>query len=182
MLKDSSWEIEIRIKGRGFRKGDLKLYAESPMRSFVGRGENLADRHFIFHVYQKYEEYFENAGLLDRDDVVLSMAARLSTSLWDRQRRALGYDFVLVDETHLFNENERRVLPYLTRGATGYLPLVMTFDEAQSIGGRRSIDLDRVGIEHSERKTLKYVHRSSPDILALARDLVGRSPLVFKRI
>jgi hypothetical protein len=44
----------------------------------------------------------------------------------------------MVDETHLFNQNERRVLPYLTRGTAEYLPLVMTFDEAQSIGGRRS--------------------------------------------
>jgi superfamily I DNA/RNA helicase len=55
----------------------------------------------------------------------------------------------------------------------------MTFDEAQSIGGRRSGDLDSLGIGNSERRTLKAVHRSSPDILALARDLIARSSLVF---
>jgi superfamily I DNA/RNA helicase len=149
------------------------------MKSFIGRGENEYDRSVIFVIYKKYEAYFSESELLDSDDVVLSMAARLTSSLWDRQRRTLGYDFVLVDETHLFNENERRVLPYLTRTRGEYLPLIMTFDEAQSIGGRRSGDLDTLGIGNSERKTLKAVHRSSPDILALARDLIARSSLVF---
>jgi superfamily I DNA/RNA helicase len=179
LLRDLGSEIAIRIKGRGFGTGDLKFYAESPLRSFIGKDETLADRHFVFHLYQSYVQQFVDAGLLDTDDVVLSMANRLTTPLWDRQRKELGYDYVMVDETHLFNENERRVLPYLTRGTTRFLPLVMTFDEAQSIGGRRSIDLSVSGIEHSERRNLKYVHRSSPDIFQLARYYIERSPLIF---
>lgn len=179
LIRDIGWEISIRIKGRGFRSSDQKLYVQSPMKSFIGRGENEFDRSVIFLIYKKYESYFSDAELLDTDDVVLSMAARLTSSLWDRQRRTMGHDFVLVDETHLFNENERRVLPYLTRMRGEYLPLIMTFDEAQSIGGRRSGDLDSLGIGNSERKTLKAVHRSSPHILALARDLIARSSLVF---
>jgi hypothetical protein len=179
LLRDLGWEIAIRIKGRGFRKGDLKLYAEATLRSFIGKNEILADRHFIFKVYQLYEQKFEALGLLDTDDVVLSMANRLTSALWQRQRRDYGYDYVLVDETHLFNENERRVLPDLTRGTTEYLPLVMTFDEAQSIGGRRSLDLKSSGIENSERQNLTYVHRSSPDIFRLATHFVESSSLVF---
>ncbi|MCI0557573.1 MAG: UvrD-helicase domain-containing protein [Nitrososphaera sp.] len=181
LLQDVGWEIAIRIKGRGFRRSDQKLFVDSSMKSFVGRGENKHDRHFIFHIYQMYETQFEEKGLLDTDDVVLSMAARLSVPLWDRQRRVLGYDYVMVDEVHLFNENERRVLPQLTRGNTEWLPLVMTFDEAQSIGGRRSFDLAKVGIEHSEKKTLTLVHRSSPEILAFAHNLLERSPLVLSQ-
>jgi superfamily I DNA/RNA helicase len=179
LLRDLGWEIAIRIKGRGFRRTDLRKYAESPFKSLVGRGETLVDRHFMFHVYQMYEDKFQTLGLLDTDDVVLSMANRLTSPLWERQRRVLGYDYVMVDETHLFNENERRVLPYLTRGTADYLPLVMTFDEAQSIGGRRSVDLSNSGIENAERRNLTSVHRSSPDIFALARDVVERSPLLF---
>lgn len=179
LLRDLRWEIAIRIKGRGFRRSDRDLYVKSSARSFVGTRDNEWDRHFIFHVYEEYEKHFHEERLLDTDDIVLSMAARLSTSLWDRQRVDLGYDYVMVDETHLFNENERRVLPLLTRGTAEYPPLAMTFDEAQSIGGHRGLDLASVGITNSERKTLTVVHRCSPDIFALARDLVERSPLIF---
>jgi superfamily I DNA/RNA helicase len=179
LLRDLAWEIGIRIKGRGFGKGDLRKYADSELRSFIGKGETLPDRHFIFRVFQLYAEKFQSLGLLDTDDVVLSMANRLTSPLWNVQRKDLGYDFVLVDETHLFNENERHVLPYLTRGTTEYLPLVMTFDEAQSIGGRRSVGLKESGIQNSERQNLTYVHRSSPDIFKLASYFVDASPLIF---
>lgn len=181
LLRDLGWEISIRIKGRGFGRGDLRKYADSEMRSFIGKDETLPDRHFIFYIYQLYEDKFQSLGFLDTDDVVLSMASRLTTPLWNRQRKDYGYDYVMVDETHLFNENERRVLPYLTRGTTEYLPLVMTFDEAQSIGGRRSVGLTQSGIDHSERQNLTYVHRSSPDIFKLASYFIEASPLIFSQ-
>lgn len=179
LLRGLQYEIAIRIKGRGFRRRDRDGYVNNALNSFVGRGENRYDRQFLFRVYSIYEERFEREGLLDTDDVVLSMAARLGTSLWDRQRKDLGYDYVMVDETHLFNENERRVLPLLCRDTSTLLPIVMTWDEAQSIGGRRSLGLEQVGIEHSEKRMLTFVHRSCPAIFALARDLVERGPLVF---
>lgn len=179
LVRDIQYELAIRIKGRGFRKGDRDLYVKNPLRTFIGGSENKFDRHLLFYIYSQYEEQFQGFGVLDSDDVVLSMGARLATSLWDRQRRSFGYDYVLVDETHLLNENERRVLPYLLRGDKDFLPLVMTFDEAQSIGGQRSLGLETIGIQESEKRTLRHVHRSSPEILALARDLIERSPLLF---
>ncbi len=97
LLQSLQWEIAIRIKGRGFRRRDRDAYISSPVRSFVGRGENKYDRQLLFR--------------------------RLGTSLWDRQRKELGYDYVMVDETHLFNENERRVLPLLCRDTSSLLPL-----------------------------------------------------------
>ncbi|PKO02853.1 MAG: hypothetical protein CVU43_05895 [Chloroflexi bacterium HGW-Chloroflexi-5] len=179
LLRELQYEIGIRIKGRGFRIRDRDLYIKNPARTFLGGKASIWDKHFIFHIYEKYEALFKEENLLDTDDVVLSMSARLSTSLWDRQRSELGYDYVFVDETHLFNDNERRVLPLLTRAESNYPCLVMSFDETQSIGGTRGLNLESVGISGSERRNLKVVHRSSPDIFALARDLVERSPLVF---
>lgn len=178
LIRDLQAEIGIRIKGRGFRSTDRDLYVNSSLKSFIGRRESEWDRQFIFHVYDQYEKQFHEERLLDTDDIALSMAQRLSVSLWDRQRLDLGYDYVFVDETHLFNENERRVVPLLTRGNTDYPPIAMTFDEAQSIGGHRG-ELESVGILHSEKRILSVVHRCSPDIFALARDLVERSPLMF---
>src|SRR5882757_9661860 len=107
------------------------------------------------------------------------MQSRLAAPLWNRQRKTAGYDFVFVDETHLFNENERRVLPLLTRESGGLVPIIMAFDEAQSIGGRRVDELEKVGIHKSAQRRLSYVHRSSPEIYRLARDLIERSALMF---
>jgi superfamily I DNA/RNA helicase len=179
LLRSVQWEVAIRIKGRGFRLGDREQYSRDPLKSFIGRGENRYDRQLLFRIFANYQSHFEKEGLLDTDDVVLSMASRLSTPLWQVQRKHLGYDYVLVDETHLFNENERRVLPMLCRNASALLPIVMTFDEAQSIGGKRTQDLENVGIENSEKRTLSSVHRSCPEIFALARDIVERGVLVF---
>jgi len=179
LLRSVQWEVSIRIKGRGFRPADRDKYSRDPLKSFIGRGENLYDRQLLFKIFTTYHAYFEQEGLLDTDDVVLSMASRLNTPLWQIQRKQLGYDFVMVDETHLFNENERRVLPMLCRIAEGPLPIVMTFDEAQSIGGKRAQELEEAGIEHSEKRVLNSVHRSCQPIFALARDIVERGVLVF---
>ena len=55
-------------------------------------------------------------------------------------------------------------------------------DEAQSIGGRRSVGLTQSGIDHSERqRTVTYVHRSSPDIFKLASYFIEASPLIFSQ-
>jgi superfamily I DNA/RNA helicase len=178
LIANVRYEIAIRIKGRGMRN-EQQLYVESPLKSFVGRGENRQDRYFIFKIAEEYEKELQKAGRLDTDDVVLSMQSRLAAPLWNRQRETAGYDFVFVDETHLFNENERRVLPYLTRGSQEQVPIIMAFDEAQSIGGRRANDLEEVGIHNSEQRRLSYVHRSSPQIYRLARDLIERSTLMF---
>lgn len=179
LLRDLVWEIGIRIKGRGLRTADRDRYFDPKFKTFLGPRATLFDKHFLFYLFEQYERRFKEENLLDTDDVVLSMSARLSASLWDRQRIRMGFDYVMVDETHLFNENERRVLPLLTRGDREYPRLIMTFDEAQSIGGQRNVDLEEVGIKGTQRRNLKEVHRSSPDIFALARDLVERSPLAF---
>ncbi len=178
LISNLRYEISIRIKGRGMRD-EQQLYVNSPLKSFIGRGENRHDRYFIFKIAQEYEQQLQKISRLDTDDVVLTMQARLSAPLWKRQRKEAGYDFVFVDETHLFNENERRVLPYLTRGDQEYIPIIMTFDEAQSIGGRRSGELEQIGIRNSEQRKLSYVHRSSPEIYRLARGLIENSTLVF---
>jgi superfamily I DNA/RNA helicase len=178
LIRNIRYEIAIRIKGRGLRK-ERNLYVKNAIPSFVGRKENRYDRFLLFDIFAEYEEALQEQGFLDTDDIVLSMQSRLAAPLWDRQRKSDGYDYVLVDETHLFNENERRVLPYLTRNIGDYISIVMSFDEGQSIGGRRPVELEQIGIRNSEKRTLSYVHRSSPDIFRLARDLVERSSLVF---
>lgn len=182
LIREIQSEIGIRIKGRGLSLRDRDTYVNAKTRSFIGAKETPTDRHLLFWVFEGYEGQLKRERILDTDDVVLSMGARLASSVWDRQRAELGYDYVFVDETHLFNVNERRVLPLLTRGDSTYPRLVMTFDEAQSIGGRREeTSLASLGFSaaDSERRNLTVIHRSSPAIYALARDIVDRTPLTF---
>ena len=156
-----------------------QLYVDNPLKSFVGLKENRNDRYFLFKLAEEYQNELLKIARLDSDDVVLSMQSHFSAPLWNLQRSSAGYDYVFVDETHLFNENERRVLPYLTRSVKEYVPVIMAFDEAQSIGGRRSSELEEVGIPGSKPRRLSYIHRNSPEIFRLARDLVERSTLMF---
>lgn len=179
LVSDMQSEISVRIKGVGYRVGSREKYVNSSLECFVGRRATRYDRYMIFSVFESYESELQVDKLLDTDDVVLSTSAVLSSPQWDRMRVDEGFHYVLVDETHLFNENERRLLPLLTCNSSGYLPIIMTFDEAQSVGGKRGGDLSDVGIKDSKVRNLSVVHRCSPEILRLARDIVERTDLVF---
>jgi hypothetical protein len=85
-IRELQHEIAIRIKGRGLGRSDRLKYLESSLKTFVGARGSKHDRHLIFHIFEEYEAQFRAENLLDTDDVVLSMSARLSSALWDRQR------------------------------------------------------------------------------------------------
>jgi len=77
------------------------------------------ERRVIFDCFRKYHHViFETYEMLDSDDIALSLAGRLRTPVWKLKRKTEGFDFVFVDEAQLFNENERRLLPFLSKDVT----------------------------------------------------------------
>ena len=56
----------------------------------------------------------------------------LESYTWNIRREADGYDFVIVDEYHLFNDTERYILHLLTRDPNQYPRIVMAMDPRQS--------------------------------------------------
>lgn len=173
-------EIGIAIKGHDL-VDDRQTYVGSERR--LSRLHGLLsreERNFIFDVFAAYRiQVFEIYEMFDTDDLAVSLMGRLTTPLWAMQRRKLGYDYVFVDETQLFNENERRLFPLLTRGTTKHVPVVLALDEAQQTRGVPSAGLGVLGFDHLSDEALGSVHRSTQSILQLAFFVIQRTTDLF---
>lgn len=173
-------EISIAIKGQGLAH-DKKRYVQSERRLSRFHGAlNGDERNFIFRVFERYHrEVFESLEVLDSDDLAISLLGRMRTPIWDLRRRQQGYDFVFVDETQLFNENERRIIPLLSNSLRKYVPVVLALDEAQSVYGLTSAGFATLGIEGIANESLASIHRSTKSIIELAFFVIQRSTDLF---
>lgn len=173
-------EVSISIKGHGLET-DKKRYVqtERPLSRFHGL-LSAAERELVFDAFQIYHrEVFEELEVLDTDDVALSLLGRLRTPVWELRRKKLGFDYVFVDETQLFNENERRVLPYLSSGGTEHVPIVLALDEAQDIHAQSTAGLATLGIPNVASESLDSIYRSTRDIVRLAFFVIQRTTDLF---
>ncbi len=173
-------EISRAIKGHGLGSDERRyVQSERPLSRFHAV-LTPAERHVVFSAYRRYQgTIFDEFGVLDSDDVALSLLGKLRTPIWELKRRELGFDHVFVDETQLFNENERRVLPLLTRRTSPYVPVVLALDEAQDLYGQASAGLAALGIENVANENLSSIHRSSKSIIRLAFFVIQRSTDLF---
>lgn len=176
----TSDEISLAIKGHGL-VNDRKVYVGSERRLSRLHGIlNRDERDFIFTVSEAYRvKIFEHYEMFDTDDLAVSLLARLTTPLWDMQRRKSGYDYVFVDETQLFNENERRLFPMLTRGTLSHVPVILAMDEAQQTRAVTSAGLGLLGFDQLNNQALESVHRSTHSILRLAFFVIQRTTDLF---
>jgi hypothetical protein len=136
------------------------------------------DRHVVFLLYCNYMMNLEAMSLMTSDQVLADFLSHLETHAWNRLRKIEGYDFIFVDEFHLFSPLERHVLHYLTRDPTIYPRIFMALDPRQSpseafIGiaadktwSPTSGSLDD-GLGEVANFELKIVHRFTPQILGL---------------
>ena len=122
---------------------------------------------------------FSQYEVLDADDIALTALARLRTPLWQLRRRRDGFDFVFIDETQLFNENERRLFALLVRGDKKYVPIGLAIDEAQELRGAVTSGFGLLGIESIVNEELRIVHRSSRGILELAFRVIQQTTDLF---
>jgi hypothetical protein len=173
-------EIGIAIKGHGLQD-DRKRYvgSERPLSRLHGAIDSKA-RNLVFDVFEAYHrQVFEQMEVLDTDDLALSLLGRMRTPIWEMKRRKLGYDFVFVDETQLFNENERRLFRLLTRGSTAHVPVALALDEAQQLRGGTSAGFGLLGIQEIADEKLVAVQRSTEAILRLAFHVIQRTTDLF---
>jgi hypothetical protein len=173
-------EIGVAIKGRGLTT-EKKQYveAERPLSRFHGVLSAI-ERKIIFNIFEKYREKFEADGVLDSDDIAISLLGHLRTPLWELKRKKLGFDFVFVDETQLFNQNERLLFRFLPKNTvSGHMPIALALDEAQEIKGASSAGFGLLGIEGIVNETLPSVYRCTPAILNLAFFTISRTTDLF---
>ena len=173
-------EISTAIKGHGLQNDRQRyLFADRALSRFH-RAMNAFDRDFVFSVFQRYHrEVFELNGYLDTDDIALTLFGHLSTPLWRLKRVTDGYDMVFVDETQLFNENERRVFHLLTKHATAPQSIALALDEGQEFFGQTSAGLSALGIADIEEERLPANHRSTREIVDLAFFIISKSTDLF---
>jgi len=173
-------EIGIAIKGRDLGE-NRKQYVESdkPFTRLHGLLDRT-ERDLIFDVFEEYHRVvFKEFEVLDADDVAISLLGQLRTPLWEMKRKKVGFDFVFVDETQLFNQNERQLFRLLPRRTDQNLPIALALDEAQELRGSRMAGFGILGIGDMANKTLTVVHRCTPDILKLAFFVIQRSTDLF---
>jgi superfamily I DNA/RNA helicase len=173
-------EISIAIKGHGL-VNDERRYVDSERALSRLHGILSQDeRRAVFAAFRQYHNMmFEGYGVLDTDDVALSLLGKLRTPIWDLKRKEMGFDIVFVDEAHLFNENERRVFPLLTRSNIPFVPIVLALDQAQDLYAQTSAGLATLGVEGAASENLRAIHRSSKAIIRLAFFVIQRSTDLF---
>lgn len=173
-------EISSVIKGHGL-ENDRRRYVQSERK--LSRFHGILDpseREFVFNVFQRYHRsVFEQFEVLDTDDVAISLLGRLRTPMWELKRKKLGFDYIFVDETQQFNENERRIFPYLTNASKPYVPIALALDQAQDVFGQASAGLATLGITNIANESLSSIHRSTRAIVKLAFFVIQRSTDLF---
>ncbi|MER8515667.1 AAA family ATPase [Mesorhizobium sp. M1060] len=173
-------EISSVIKGRGLTdEKERYVGAEVPFSRFH-RLLTPAERAVVFDCFRAYHRVvFEEFGMLDSDDIALSLAGRLRTPVWELKRRSEGFDIVLVDEAQLFNENERRIFSLLPTGATRHVPIALALDEAQEPFGLSAAGLASLGISDVENEKLPSNHRSTKEIISFAFFIIQKTTDLF---
>lgn len=173
-------EISLVIKGQGLTRDRRRYVHSSRPLSRLHAALDETDRELLFSIYEDYHrEVFEVNEVLDSDDMAISLLGRIRTPIWDLRRRSQGYDYIFVDETQLFNENERRIIPLLSNGARKYVPVALALDEAQSIYGQSSAGFAALGMEGMTSESLSSIHRSTKSIVDLAFFVIQHSTDLF---
>jgi hypothetical protein len=176
-------EISVLIKGRA---GDsFDVYKNCPPLKYGLPIKNDADKGLSFRVFTRYQEQLEASSQFDTDDVVISAIGQLDTPIWRRRRAREGYDFIAIDETHLFNINELHVFHHFTRSAD-VTPISFTVDHAQAVGDRGWNDIGTfaelfgaVSNTIEEKTTVRAVFRSSPQIRDFCQSVLASGATLF---
>lgn len=109
-------EFSIQIKGR--TDCTFENYLELPSIKNGLPCKNPEEKQLVFTLFNAYQTELNSMNNYDVDDVTLEALSRLNAPVWRRERKESGYDYILVDEMHLFSLNEQTVFHFLTKDAT----------------------------------------------------------------
>jgi hypothetical protein len=177
--KDLITEFAVVMGGEDIqrRPRDLERYLSLNRRPQWLDLRNEIDRRAIYDIYQRYLMALQRENLLTVDQYLSTSLKWLDSFEWGIQRRSRGWDAIYVDELHLFNQQERTFVSYLTKEARDQLPIFMALDPAQSPTGRygtlSNTEADLIGEKIFE---ITEIYRYTPQILRLIKHLSGRIP------
>ncbi|GIH09245.1 hypothetical protein Rhe02_73120 [Rhizocola hellebori] len=164
----------------------LRRYINLPRAEWMVNLKKQGDREFAFGIYRNYVEHLVQRNQLTIDQAMSDFLLFLESYLWNLRRKLEGYDFLFVDEFHLFNDVERLVLHLLTREPDEYPKIILATDPYQSpfayVTGLRENELshavrDFIGApQHLQLIDLRTNYRFAPMILNFVRHAHNRVP------
>ena len=144
---------------------------------------NKRDKELIFSLFMDYQGMLQSVGCFDVDDVTIEALSRLNAPIWRRRRVDEGYDYIIVDEMHLFNINEQSVFHYLTKDISNKdIPICFALDYGQAIGDRGNTHQDYIETSFGNEVVGKKLHtlfRNTPPIADFCVSLAAAGTLMF---
>ncbi|MDN0032242.1 UvrD-helicase domain-containing protein [Oscillibacter valericigenes] len=187
-------EFSVQIKGRS--DGKYEKYKDLNPIKYGLPARTEREKEFVFKVFQAYQERLEARDKYDPDDVVIEAIQRLNAPRWRRDRATKGFDYILVDEMHLFNANEKYAFEYLTKelnqaehteqegiSAKTRKPICFALDYSQAIGDRGlayNNDFVEMDIDDKNRATYNTIFRSSKKITDFCASIISTGTEFFK--
>jgi hypothetical protein len=191
---DVANEISTVFAAAGIHPRRRQEYIRLARRSWMWNLRTNLERETVADLYQLYTDGLIKDGLTGPEQLVSDYLKALSTFEWERLRKTEGYDFVFVDEMHLFDEQERFVLHQLVSDVNIRPRVAMAIDLKQSplaIYGEIDIGQDsrdsadvykRANLPDTGKFDLTIVFRSTPEISrfvqSIADQLMHVAPLV----
>ena len=173
-------EFSVQIKGR--TNCSFEEYVEL---SSVANGlpcQNKKDKELVYYLFNQYQDELNTTNTYDIDDVAMEALSKLNAPVWRRERREKGFDYIIVDEMHLFNINEQNIFHFLAKDITKKtIPICFAMDYSQAIGDRGDVSNDY--IEHAfgtlQEKRFHTVFRNSPQIADFCASIAVSGTLMF---
>lgn len=175
-------EFSIQIKG--YSAEDFDIYKKLPALSNGLPVITEEDKTYIYKIFTEYQNYLRRESVFDTDDVVLEAISRFRGPLWKRERMQRGYDYIFVDEMHLFNINEQQIFHYLTKKANQEsIPICFALDYSQAIGDRGDISNNYIEKEFPVGSIITQefntIFRSSQEIAELCASITSSGAALF---
>lgn len=174
-------EFSVQIKGR--TDGTIEQYYEIESIQNAITLETRKDKEFIFEIFKNYQEMLSKAAVYDLDDITIATISTLNAPIWRRERKDRGYDYIFVDEMHLFNINEQYCFHYLTKSPEQKdIPICFALDYSQAIGDRGDVQQDFIerNFSNADENNYKTIFRSSQQITDLCASISAAGALMFQ--
>ena len=175
-------EFGVQIKGR--TDCTIEEYYKLEPISNALPAATPRDKDFVFTIFKEYQNMLQTSAVYDSDDITIQALSQLNAPFWRRERVTEGFDYIFVDEMHLFNINEQHVFHYLTKNVSQReIPICFALDYGQAIGDRGDIAQDYVEktFANANRSQFKTVFRSSQEITDFCASISAAGALMFQQ-